>query len=128
MAQPVTGRLLLSKPNNFRVEYSINPWMQTGSGNAARALRQWQQLVKTLQDIGADTEIMDFPADAPPEVIWPRDDYVLIDHRIILAKFHHPVRQLEVPYYEHWFAEHGYSTEPALATFEGGNAVQHGGK
>lgn len=132
MAQPTVKRLLLCKPHNFRVEYAINPWMKIGSGDPARALQQWESLVQTLQAIGVETEIADFPADASPEVTFARDQYIALDTasgpRIILANFQHAERQPEVPYYGRWFAEHGFTTETAQATFEGGNAILHGGK
>ena len=121
-------RLLLCRSANFQVDYSINPWMKPGASDPQQAVRQWQQLVKTLRATGVELEVAEFAPDAPQEVIWTRDAFALIDGRIVLANFKYPVRRRETPYYQEWFAQHGFETEAASVTLEGGNMIAHGGR
>jgi N-dimethylarginine dimethylaminohydrolase len=121
------SRLLVCRSQDFKVDYSINPWMHPGTSDPEHAVTQWQSLVGTLTEL-AEVEVAEFPADAPQELIWTRDAFIVHDKRIILANFKHEVRRAETPFYKQWFEDHGYSVEQSVGTMEGGNTIRHNGR
>ena len=47
-------RYLMCRPEHFRVDYAINPWMDVDTAvDPDRALAQWDTLVATLRAAGA---------------------------------------------------------------------------
>uniref|UniRef100_A0A914V658 Dimethylargininase n=1 Tax=Plectus sambesii TaxID=2011161 RepID=A0A914V658_9BILA len=53
-------RILMCPPKYFKVEYAINPWMDTHNKvDVPRAQSQWNELKKTLERAGAKVEVMD---------------------------------------------------------------------
>lgn len=125
LAQP--KRIVVCQSQNFQVDYSINPWMKPGTSDSQRAIRQWQEMVSVISKLGVKLVRVEFPDDAPQELIWTRDAFQLIHGQIVLANFRHAVRRAETPFYRQWFEENGYKTITAEATFEGGNTISHAG-
>ena len=51
--------VLMSSPEYFKVEYSINPWMVEGvSVNLELAKQQWENLKTTIEQAGASVEVV----------------------------------------------------------------------
>lgn len=121
-------RILVCRSADFKVDYSINPWMKPGTSSSSLAIHQWEQLVEIIRGTGVEIVTVEFPADAPQELIWTRDEFILINDRIVLSNFTHDIRKAETPYYEAWFAKNNLRTERAGATLEGGNIILHGGR
>ena len=100
--------LLMCEPKYFDVQYKINPWMTMQTPvDPQLALQQWQQLVGTLKQCGADIQLV------PPEQAWPdmvfTANAALVRHgRVFLAEFYHPERQGERFYFKHWFEHQGF--------------------
>ena len=62
-------RYLMCRPEHFRVDYAINPWMDVDAAvDPDRALAQWDTLVETLRAAGAEVRA-DRPA-ARPRRTW----------------------------------------------------------
>ena len=62
-------RYAMVRPDHFRIDYSINPYMDThDQPDPARARTQWDTLVATLESLGATVEVLAQPADAPDMV------------------------------------------------------------
>jgi N-dimethylarginine dimethylaminohydrolase len=102
------SRLLVCAPDYYRIEYEINPWMRmSNAANPERAYRQWQGLMKVLQETGA---LLEFVESVPglPDMVFTANAGVVVGRRAVPSHFRHPERQREERYFEAWFREHGY--------------------
>ncbi|MEO8695023.1 MAG: arginine deiminase-related protein [Acidimicrobiales bacterium] len=114
-------RLLMCPPDEFGVEYSINPWMNVDHGvDAVLAHRQWQALLDTLTAAGAAVEVLPAQPGVPDLVFTANAGLVDGDH-FALATFRHVQRQPERLTTAAWFAEHGFVVDelPAGLVQEG---------
>jgi N-dimethylarginine dimethylaminohydrolase len=99
--------LLLTDPTHFDVSYSINPWMQPGAWaadpdkyrNAAR--QSFEALARALAAAGARLEIMPGIAGLP-DMVFPANAALVLDRRVLVARFRYPERQGE----ERYFLDH----------------------
>jgi N-dimethylarginine dimethylaminohydrolase len=96
----VKPRILMCRPAYFGVVYAINPWMDPTSwarenrALAAAARREWAALHRTLQKLGAAIELV--PAAAGlPDLVFTANAAVVLDRKVLLARFRHPERQAE---------------------------------
>lgn len=116
-------RVLLCRPDHFKVEYVINPHMEPHSVDLAKARRQWDKLVATLQSIGVRVDVI---AQAPdvPDMVFATDQGIVRDGAVLLANFRYPQRQKERVYYREWFRDHGFRLRALsnLLPFEGGDS------
>ena len=98
--------LLLTDPAHFEVSYRINPWMQpcawaeNPAGHLVAAQRSFRALATALTAAGARLEIMPGIAGLP-DMVFPANAAVVLDRRVLLARFRHSERQGE----EHHFQE-----------------------
>src|SRR6516164_11321105 len=96
---------LMCRPEHFAVIYSINPWMnprgwaREEASLAASSHRQWARLHRTLLDLGADVDLVP-PVDGLPDLVFTANAAVVLDRKVLLARFRHPERQREEPLYE----------------------------
>jgi N-dimethylarginine dimethylaminohydrolase len=91
---------LMTDPDHFEVCYQINPWMQpkawkqdpkaclAGARAASAELRQ------ALKTAGAQVEIIGAVRDLP-DLVFPANAAVVLDGRVLLARFRCPERQGE---------------------------------
>jgi N-dimethylarginine dimethylaminohydrolase len=95
-------------PDEFGIEYSINPWMDVHHGvDAVQAHRQWQALRDTLTTAGATVEVL--PAQpGVPDLVFTANAGLVDGDRVALATFRHEQRQPERITTAQWFAEHGF--------------------
>ena len=102
-------RLLMCPPDHFDVSYAINPWMDLAVPvDRARARRQWDGLVQTLRDAGAQVEVL--PAEPGlPDLVFTANLGLVDGETFIAARMRHPERRAEPALAEHWFAQHGYA-------------------
>lgn len=101
----MTGpRFLMCPPRHYGVRYTINPWMNPGlwaQGEAdwlARAGAEWRDLRRALQRLGATIDEA-IPAASVPDLVFTANSAVVMDGKALLARFKHPERQRERPYY-----------------------------
>jgi N-dimethylarginine dimethylaminohydrolase len=96
-------RFLMCPPRHFAVTYSINPWMDPNAwaaGGAAtlrdEARRQWAGLRRALGAAGAAIEMLP-PASGLPDLVFTANGAVVLDRKVVLARFRHGERQGEEP-------------------------------
>src|SRR6266545_189442 len=117
----VQPRILMCPPDHYGIEYEINPWMNRSLG-AVRALafRQWQQLHDTLVSLGVRVETMT-PQPGLPDLVFTANAGLIFKNTFFSSRFRHEVRARETPYFDAWFAAHGFTIEhlPEDTYFEG---------
>jgi N-dimethylarginine dimethylaminohydrolase len=105
-------------PRHFGVLYEINPWMHREvSVEPDRARDEWDRLVATLRQAGAEVEVMDPHADVPDLVFTANAGLVNTDGngsagQFVPSNFRHPERQPETPVNAAWFGDRGWRVEP----------------
>jgi N-dimethylarginine dimethylaminohydrolase len=110
MMTPTTNRqakphFLMCRPEHFGVIYSINPWMnprgwaREEASLAASSHRQWTRLHRTLLDLGADVDLVP-PIEGLPDLVFTANSAVVLDRKVLLARFRHPERQAEEAHFE----------------------------
>jgi N-dimethylarginine dimethylaminohydrolase len=98
-------RILMCAPEHFGVVYAINPWMKPGdwkqdeSGLARQSWREWTSLRQTLAKLGAEIELV--PAEiGVPDLVFTANAALVLDRKVLLARFRYPQRRGEEKYYE----------------------------
>jgi len=119
-------RYLMCRPEHFRVDYAINPWMHLDSPvDTDRALAQWDVLASTIEQAGAVVErIAQLPG--APDMVYAMN-YGLVDgDHVAITSFRHSQRAVEAEAAEWWFGEAGLRTsrvaDAAAGSFEAGDA------
>lgn len=103
------------EPTHFRVEYSINPFMDTAvQPDPQVAMLQWHAMVRTLEDLGAEVDVLAQRADAPDMVYAMNLGLGLVKAdgtpHVVMSHMRFPERRMEGLSAQPWFAEHGYTT------------------
>ncbi|WP_412062977.1 dimethylarginine dimethylaminohydrolase family protein [Rubrivirga sp. IMCC45206] len=138
-AIPLPGRVLMTTPDHFRVEYVINPHMagNVGDVDAARARQQWEALRDAYDRLGIEVVELAGAAGLPDQVFCANQTLPYRtpggERGVILSRMHAPQRKPEVAHYERFFQGEGYETtglDPDLpGDFEGmGDALWHPGR
>ncbi|MDQ1665564.1 MAG: hypothetical protein QOH75_1595 [Actinomycetota bacterium] len=125
-------RYLMCRPEHFRVEYAINPWMDVDAPlDTDLALTQWDALAATIESAGATVELIGQRPDTPDMVYAMNYGFVDGDH-VALSHFRFDQRQPEVDSAEWWFGELGYRAtriaDAGAGAFEAGDAFLFGEK
>jgi N-dimethylarginine dimethylaminohydrolase len=88
---------LMTDPAAFEVSYQINPWMRPeawGAGKGAEAAAASATLRAALTAAGAHVETIG-AVRGLPDLVFPANAAVVLDGRVLLARFLHPERQGE---------------------------------
>ncbi len=99
---------LMCRPEHFGVVYSINPWMnpygwaRDEEALTASSQREWARLHRALLDLGAAVDLVS-PAAGLPDLVFTANSAVVLDRKVLLARFRHPERQAEEAHYEATF-------------------------
>ncbi len=136
---PVPGKILMTSPQYFSVEYVINPHMagNIGTVNFKNAVHQWETLVRTYTDLGFQVEKLEGVRGLPDMVFCanqclPFHDPVKNENGLFLSIMHADQRKEEVQYYREFFRRRNYTIHkmPAsISNFEGmGDALWHSGR
>ena len=98
-------RLLMCPPDHFEVAYAINPWMKPEDWHHderklfEQSRREWNGLRQTLIDLGVAIELV--PAEAGvPDLVFTANAALVLDRKVLLARFRYPQRREEEVYYE----------------------------
>ena len=135
------GRVLLTEPTHFQIEYVINPHMEgnIGSADKAVAARQWEALRKTYAGLGIETHILPGRASLP-DMVFCANQTLPVPARsvegdgpeVILSRMASAHRKPEVEHYKTFFEEQGYTArnlKQGQGSFEGmGDAIWHPGR
>jgi N-dimethylarginine dimethylaminohydrolase len=127
-------KILMVRPNGFRVEYAINPYMRDAEGrlqqvDTAKANAQWENLLTTFERLGMQVEILEGDPKFPDMVFcanqtlpYPGADGRL---RIVLGRMQSANRQGETAHFHAWAARRAVaSVEITDYDFEGcGDAI-----
>ncbi len=116
-----TPQILMCPPDYYGIEYEINPWMSRARGSIPdRAQQQWRNLYETLVKLGVQVELMT-PQQGLPDLVFTANAGLTFGQQFFSSRFRHEVRARETPYFDAWFAEHGYKVEhlPEGMYFEG---------
>lgn len=132
----VPTKVLMVKPDYFSVVYSINPHMKAKDGSPvkvdeSRALFQWEKLKDKCKELGL--KVMTIPGQENlPDMVFAANQSLPLDSKnILLSKMAHKEREPEVPYFTHFFENHGIqakSLPEKVGKFEGtGDGLWHYG-
>src|ERR1044071_5978441 len=94
MSQPF---FLMTDPAAFDVSYRINPWMQPGAWTpemTARSATASAKLREALVAVGGRVETIG-GVRGLPDLVFPANAAVVLDGRVLMARFRHPERQGE---------------------------------
>jgi arginine dihydrolase len=106
--QPSTRRYLMCPPEHFDVTYTINPWMNPEAGtDRAAAMRQWRQLRDVYLSLGHDVRIIE-PVPGLPDMVFAANGAIVVDGKVLGARFRYPQRAAEAEAYLDWFRISGY--------------------
>lgn len=98
-ALPWGYRYAAVRPDHFRVDYAINPYMEIGiQPDLPTALLQWSQLVSRLRQLGAEVEVLPQRADSPDMVFAMNLGLAVAADdrsRVLMSHMRHPQRRLE---------------------------------
>ncbi|CAN5795971.1 dimethylarginine dimethylaminohydrolase family protein [soil metagenome] len=101
------------RPDNFRVAYEISPFMDVADQpDPVRAAEQWDEMVTTLERLGASVEVLAQRADAPDMVYAMNLGLAATVHgqpRVVLSHMRHPERRMEQRSSAPWFADLGFA-------------------
>lgn len=136
---PLPGRVLLTSPTYFDVEYVINPHMEgnVGSVDPERARLQWETLRDTYESIGVGVTVVDGEEGLPDMVFCANQTLPFRtpggNRGVVLSRMHAPQRDAEVSFYERFFEGEGYEIvhldADIVSDFEGmGDALWHPGR
>ncbi len=82
-------------PENFSVEYAINPWMDTSTPvDTHLAVKQWQRLHEIVRELGHQVHVL--PAEAGlPDMVFAANGAFSVDGVVYGAEFRYPQRTRE---------------------------------
>ena len=113
--------MLMCRPEHYGVEYEINPWMDMNRAvDRAKAGTQWQALHHAYTELGRRVELVD-QVPGQPDMVFTANAALVRGGRAVLARFRHPVRQGEEPYWRRALSDLGLDVRelPAGISFEG---------
>jgi len=106
---------LMVEPDHFRVDYTINPYMDVADQpDPVRSREQWQALVEALRAAGARVEVLAQRPDAP-DMVYAMNLGLVVNpaegrRQVVMSHMRHPERRMETGSAQRWFAEHGFAT------------------
>jgi ornithine aminotransferase len=99
-AAVASAHLMMSAPDFFEVSYRINPWMEPATWSVApeRLARDarsgWAELKRTYERLGARIDVQ-APVRGLPDMVFTANAAVVLDRKVVLARFLCPERQGE---------------------------------
>nr|WP_078851692.1 dimethylargininase [Streptomyces sp. NRRL S-237] len=102
-------RYLMCPPAHFKVTYSINPWMDpTKPVDLPLALAQWEDLRDRYRSLGHIVETLE-PDPGLPDMVFAANGALVVDGRVLGARFAYPERTAEAERHLDWFRGNGYT-------------------
>jgi N-dimethylarginine dimethylaminohydrolase len=114
-------RYAMVRPDHFRVDYAINPYMDVrDQPDPGLVRRQWGTLLATLESLSATVEVLGQPSDAPDMVYAMNLGFAVNaaegttgpgsggPARVVLSHMRHPERRVERAAAASWFSDLGY--------------------
>lgn len=120
---------LMCRPDQFTVQYTINPWMASGEPvDQALAARQWESLHDAYTGLGHVVQLID-PQPGLPDMVFAANGATVIGGTVLGARFRYAERAAEGPAYLDWFRQRGFTAvhEPQRVNEGEGDIVHAGG-
>ena len=128
---------VMVRPDHFRVDYQINPFMDPADQpDPAQARRQWDTLVETIRSLGGEVDVIGQREDAPDMVYAMNLGLGVVrpggGPHVVMSHMRYAERRMETATAQPWFAGRGRTTsyvgrEGVGAHFEAGDAFAFGG-
>jgi N-dimethylarginine dimethylaminohydrolase len=125
-------RYLMVRPDHFRVDYAINPFMDVSDQpDPARARDQWDAVVEAIEAAGGEVVSLAPRADAPDMVYAMNLGFPVVDRdgleRVVLSHMRYPERRMETETAARFFTDrgarvHAFGQDGVGAHFEAGDA------
>jgi N-dimethylarginine dimethylaminohydrolase len=108
-------RYVMVRPDHFRVDYRINPYMDLDDQpDPRRAMAQWVDLVSTIERCGGTVEVVPQRADAPDMVYAMNLGLGLVQPdgrtQVVMSHMRHAERRMETRSAQRWFERSGRAT------------------
>jgi lysine-ketoglutarate reductase/saccharopine dehydrogenase-like protein (TIGR00300 family) len=114
-------RFLMCPPDQYAVDYVINPWMEGNIHKSSReaAVEQWQGLYQLLGKRGEVEKIA--PQSGLPDMVFTANAGVAVGRKFVLSRFLYRERQGEEEHFKRWFKKHDFEVFelPPDLPFEG---------
>jgi N-dimethylarginine dimethylaminohydrolase len=116
---PWGRRYVMVRPDHFRIDYAINPYMDLADQpDPRRARAQWVDLVSTIERLGGQVEVVPQRADAPDMVyamnlglgVVRPDGSGLVTGHVVMSHMRYAERRMETHSAGPWFEASGRST------------------
>lgn len=108
-------RYLTVRPDHFRIEYQINPYMDPANQpDPELAMNQWHTMVEELESAGAQVEVLDQREDSP-DMVYAQNLGLAVtrggQRRAVMSHMRFPQRRMETFSAKEWFAADGSNVE-----------------
>ncbi|GAA2556760.1 MULTISPECIES: dimethylarginine dimethylaminohydrolase family protein [Streptomyces] len=122
----MNSELLVSDASHFRVDYEINPYMDTAiQPDTEAALAEHQAIVAAHLAAGRKVEYLPSAPECP-DMVFTANAAVIRGDRAVLG-CPPPERKAEIPYFRQWLADRGFEVVEAPYAFSGqGDALACG--
>ena len=128
---------LMTEPTHYRIDYAINPFMDTEiQPDPVRARAQWDTLKATIEELGGRVDVI-APREDSPDMVYAMNlgfAASLADGRrhVLLSHMRFPERRNETNSAVEWFAANGWGTayvgkDGVGPTFEAGDVFPYAG-
>ena len=132
-------RYLMVEPNHFRVDYTINPYMDVhDQPDHVRAREQWLELIDAIRAAGGEVEVLEQRPDAP-DMVYAMNLGLAVNpdpasgkpNHVVLSHMRYAERRMETLTAAPWFEAAGFTTsyvgrDGVGAHFEAGDAFAWG--
>ena len=134
MGQPLGWgrRYLMVRPDHFRIDYVINPYMSTqDQPDPELALKQWDSLRQAIIDAGGEVEVLEQRDDSPDMVYAMNLGFGTAQGKAMLSHMRFEPRRKESLTAAVWFMEHDFELKRTGSDgvgphFESGDAFLFG--
>lgn len=122
------GRHYLAvRPDHFRVEYAINPFMDTHvQPDPVRTHDEWSLMIAAIEAAGGRVDVLGQRMDSP-DMVYAMNLGLALDDRVVMSHMRYPERRHETLSAADWFGDHGFKRswigrDAVGAHFEAGDA------
>lgn len=100
-------------PNNFVVNYEINPWMKNNIGTVDNltAVSQWEELHKQLISVGNEIVLMRNQSPEIPDLVFTANAAMKSGKSVLIANFANAERRPESNLYKEVFESIGFNAD-----------------
>lgn len=107
--------ILMVRPDNFRIEYKINPYMTDENGDLkdvdqSKSVAQWDALLSAFVGLNLKVKTLESHEDYPDMIFVANQSFPFLSNEgpaLLMSKMYSPQRQGEVPYIQNWAQDHG---------------------